>query len=211
MISIQQALEEVIADSPFLEDGMYHWYINFSSFASYIQPRIERITKKKVTVSSIKMWLTKYSQDKQKSITYKKFSIEDFYIKKHIKIIYMDKNLTTLEYIKNIHSEELPKENYLAIISGWREIWVIYDEKLSHIIEENIDLQSRKVELTGLSVIGIYMHDGAAVIWQVWSKFKIMIWSVWKWKSVLPVLHYINLLNGLFNKYILNYSFHISS
>lgn len=159
MISIQQALEEVIADSPFLEDGMYHWYINFSSFASYIQPRIEKITKKKVTVSSIKMWLTKYSQEKQKSIAYKKFSIEDFYIKKHIKIIYMDKTSETLELIKTIYSHEFSKENYLAIISWWREIWVIYDAKLADIIENHIDKKHRKLELEDLSTIWIYLDE----------------------------------------------------
>jgi hypothetical protein len=55
MISIQEALKKIISDSPFLEDGIYNSYINFSSFAEYIQPRVEQITKKKVTVSSIKM------------------------------------------------------------------------------------------------------------------------------------------------------------
>ena len=68
MISINQALKEIISDSPFLEDGIYNWYINFSSFANYIRPRIEQITKKKVTISSIKMWLTKYSKETQKII-----------------------------------------------------------------------------------------------------------------------------------------------
>jgi hypothetical protein len=55
MISIQDALTQIIADSPFWEDGLYHGYINFSSFASYIQPRVEQITQKNVTLSSIKM------------------------------------------------------------------------------------------------------------------------------------------------------------
>ena len=161
MISISQALEEIIADSPYIEDGMYHWYINFSSFASYIQPRIEQITKKKVTLSSIKMWLSKYSHEKQKAISYKTFNIEDFYIKKHIKIIYMDKTDETLQLIQKLYWSNFSKDDYLAIISGWREIWIIYDTKLSQAIEDHIDPIYRKLELSELSAIGIYLDDNA--------------------------------------------------
>ena len=161
MISINQALEEIIADSPFIEDGMYHGYINFSSFASYIQPRIEQITKKKVTLSSIKMWLTKYSHERQKAISYKKFNIEDFYIKKHIKIIYMNKTDETLQLIQKLYWSNFSKDDYLAIISGWREIWIIYDTKLSQAIEDHIHPVHRKLELSELSAIGIYLDDNA--------------------------------------------------
>ncbi len=161
MISIQKALKNIIGDSPFLEDGIYHWYINFSSFADYILPRVEQITKKKVTVSSIKMGLTEYSRNSHKSIQYKRFSIEDFYIKKNIKVIYMDKNSETTRLIHNIYGESFSTESYLAVISWWREIWVIYDAKLAAQIEWHISPKYRKLELEKLSAIGIYLDDDA--------------------------------------------------
>ena len=156
MISIQQALKEIISDSPFLEDGIYNWYINFSSFASYIKPRIEQITKKKVTISSIKMWLTKYSKETHKSIKYKKFNTWDFYVKKDIEIIYMDKNSETLDLIKNIPNN---KENYLAIISWWREISVIYDKKISDVINSRILEKYIKLKVKNLSIIWMYFEE----------------------------------------------------
>jgi len=156
MISIQQALKEIISDSPFLEDWIYNWYINFSSFASYIKPRIEQITKKKVTISSIKMWLTKYSKETHKSIKYKKFNTWDFYVKKDIEIIYMDKNSETLDLIKNIPNN---KENYLAIISWWREISVIYDKKISDVINSRILEKYIKLKVKNLSIIWMYFEE----------------------------------------------------
>jgi len=161
MISINKAIEEIVSDSPFLEDWIYHWYINFSSFANYIKPRIEQITKKKVTISSIKMWLTKYSKEKQRSITYKKFNTWDFYVKKNIEIIYMDKTIETLKLIKNIYDNDIKtsKDNYLAVISWWKEISVIYDTKLQEKINSQIPEKYIKLKLKELAIIWIYFDE----------------------------------------------------
>lgn len=159
MISINQALKEIISDSPFLEDWIYNWYINFSSFANYVKPRIEQITKKKVTISSIKMWLTKYSKGTQKNIKYKKFNTWDFYVKKNIEIIYMDKNSETLELIKNIFNNNFDKESYLSIISGGREISIIYDYKISEEINSYILEKNIKLKVKDLSIIWMYFEE----------------------------------------------------
>ena len=159
MISIQQALKEIISDSPFLEDGIYNWYINYSSFAEFIRPRIEQITKKKVTISSIKMWLTKYSKNAQKIVKYKKFDSGDFYVKKEIEIIYLNKNLETIELIKNIFETNFSKENYLAIISWGREISVIYDEKIKEKINSKISKNIIRKKIENLSLIWMYFDE----------------------------------------------------
>jgi hypothetical protein len=50
MISINNAITKLINESPFLEDGLYHEYINLTSLSQYIKPQIESITKKEVTI-----------------------------------------------------------------------------------------------------------------------------------------------------------------
>jgi hypothetical protein len=117
MISISKALEHIISESPFLEDALYHEYLNLSSFASYIKPRIEQITKKQVTLGSIKMSLSRYSIKQQKNITFKRFAIEDFFIKKNIHTLYMDKNPTNLQLIAELHLEQANTTHYMAHIS----------------------------------------------------------------------------------------------
>ncbi len=159
MISIQQALKEIISDSPFLEDWFYNGYINFSSFAEYIKPRIEQITKKKVTISSIKMWLTNYAKNARKTIKYKKYDSWDFYVKKNIEIIYLNKNNETLKIIKKIQENNFDRENYLAIISWWREISIIYDEKIWENIKNNIPENFIRKKLENLSLIWIYFDE----------------------------------------------------
>jgi hypothetical protein len=50
MISIKECVDIIVSDNIFLEDALYNDYLNLSSFALYIQPRIEQMTKKQVTI-----------------------------------------------------------------------------------------------------------------------------------------------------------------
>ncbi len=159
MISISQALKQIISDSPFLEDGIYNSYINFSSFAEYIKPRIEQITKKKVTTSSIKMWLTNYAKNSRKIVKYQNFNTWDFYVKKNIEIIYMNKNFETIKIIRKIQNQDFDRENYLAIISWWREISVIYDERIKENINSKIPEKYKRKKIENLSIIWMYFDE----------------------------------------------------
>ena len=46
MITLRDALEEIVSSNAFLEDAIYNSYLNISSFAEYIKPQIEKLTKK---------------------------------------------------------------------------------------------------------------------------------------------------------------------
>jgi hypothetical protein len=105
------------------------------------------------------MWLTKYSKNSQKIISYKKFDSWDFYVKKEIEIIYLNKNSETIKLIKNIFEENFWKENYLAIISWWREISVIYDEKIKEKINSKIPKNFIRKKIKNLSLIWMYFDE----------------------------------------------------
>jgi len=50
MISIKDTLEEMIMNHSFLEEALFYNYLNLSSFAEYIKIKIEKDTKKQVSV-----------------------------------------------------------------------------------------------------------------------------------------------------------------
>jgi hypothetical protein len=50
MISIKECVDVIVSDNLFLEDSLYNEYLNLSSFALYILPRVEQMTKKEVTI-----------------------------------------------------------------------------------------------------------------------------------------------------------------
>ncbi len=173
MISIAKALEKIIWESPFLEDAIYHEYLNLSSFAAYIQPQVENITKKEVSLGSIKMSLSRYQIKQHKNIKFKRFNVEDFFIKKNIHITYMDKNKKNLQIIADLHLDHMNTTHYMAHISWEREIAIIYDEKLAWEIEIKIPENRRKLQLNNLALIGIFLEeDNINDIWIIYTLTK---------------------------------------
>jgi len=158
MISIAKALNQIIHESPFLEDALYHEYLNLSSFASYIHPRVEQITKKQVSLWSIKMALTKYTVEKQDSISYQHFSANDCFIKKHISIVYLDKTSDLVSSLQQIHISK-NTHSYFASIVWEREIALIFDESMSEEIHRCIQYSQIKLKLENLSLIWIFLDE----------------------------------------------------
>lgn len=198
MISIQNALEKIIWESPYLEDGFYNWYINFSSFANYIKPRIEQITKKSISIDSIKMWLTKFSKNHQKNVAYTKFETGDFYVKKNIEIIYLEKNKTSENILKNLSFLLFNNDTFLTIISWEKDISIIYDAKIKEKISEIIPKNNIKKSLENLSIIWIYLNEN--FINQNWIIYnltkKISINNI----NILEIISTYSEVNFLINK-----------
>lgn len=48
--SIKQTLERLIRDNDFLEDGLYHGYVNLTSLATYLVPLVQKLSGKKTTI-----------------------------------------------------------------------------------------------------------------------------------------------------------------
>nr|MDD3720565.1 hypothetical protein [Candidatus Gracilibacteria bacterium] len=155
MISINTALDKIINESPFLEEGLYHEYINLTSFSEYIKPKIELITKKEVSIGAIKMALSRYIKNKQKIITYKRFDLNDFFIKKHINIIYTKNNIETFN-ITNINKSN---EDFITIIQGINNCSIVFNDNLKEKIEKIINKKDIILKLNNLSLIGINLDE----------------------------------------------------
>jgi len=61
MITISQAVYEIVNEKPFLNENLNDGIINVSSFSRYIKPQIEKRLNKKIEVGAIVMALKRYS------------------------------------------------------------------------------------------------------------------------------------------------------
>lgn len=59
MKKISDILGQVIGDQPFLEEALYHGFLNLTAFAEYIRPYVEETSQKTVSVHAIKMALSR--------------------------------------------------------------------------------------------------------------------------------------------------------
>lgn len=166
MISINTALDKIINESPFLEEWLYHEYINLTSFSEYIKPKIELITKKEVSIWAIKMALSRYIKNKQKIITYKRFDLNDFFIKKHINIIYTKNNIETFN-ITNINKSN---EDFITIIQWINNCSIVFNDNLKEKIEKIINKKDIILKLNNLSLIWINLDENRVnEIWIVYT------------------------------------------
>lgn len=170
MISINNALNIIINESPFLEDGLYNEYINLTSLANYIKPQIESLTKKEVTIWAIKMALSRYIKEKTKTIKYKKFNIENLFIKKNINIIYLKNKHEKFDWINNI---KLSDDDYLTTIQWNKNATIIYNDNLKKEIEKILPKEDIEMKIENLSLVWVFLEKNFVnEIWVIYTLTK---------------------------------------
>ncbi len=68
-VSIKKTLEKIIRDNDFLEDGLYHGYVNLTALSEYLLPTIQKLSGKHTTIGSVTMTLSRIAHTIQKTKT----------------------------------------------------------------------------------------------------------------------------------------------
>lgn len=156
MISIKECVYKIVIESQFLEDSLYNDYLNLSSFALYIRPRIIQMTKKDVTIWSIKIALSRMAKQKQKSIQYKKFSTDNIFVRNNITIITLTNTLDSDILIKKIQALKIHSDkNYFGIIQWINETDIIFSKSMRDWIHNIVSDNDLKLKLEWLWLIWI--------------------------------------------------------
>lgn len=177
MISIKNTLEQIIMNHSFLEEALFYDYLNLSSFAEYIKTKIEKETKKQVSIGAIKMALSRISKKKMKSnIKYFRFSFDDIFVKKWVWIINIEKNPENTTILDSIHQITINKTNeYLSITQWLKEINIVYSERLEDSILSKINPSFIRLHLKDLSIIWLNltkeMIDDVGLFYEISKRF----------------------------------------
>ncbi len=164
MITLKEALTQVIKENNFIEDALYNDYLNLTWFAIYIKPYIDNKLQKQISISSIKMALSRYSYGWVASRKQKILLPKDFYIKDNISIFYIENNCKNYQKILALY-EKLEKQNsYFSFINWSREISVI-----TNIC--NPDIKDYKLKLENLVIIWVYLPED--FLYQKWMFYHI--------------------------------------
>ena len=160
MISIKNCVDKIVSDNLFLEDSLYNDYLNLSSFALYILPRIKQMTKKEVTIWSIKVALSRIAKEKQKSIKYQKIDYDNIFIKKNISVISLNNSDRSINSIKKVQLLNLwTDKNYFWVIQWITETDIVYSKNLKAWVEKLINKCDIKLKLGDLWAIWIHLDE----------------------------------------------------
>lgn len=151
MITISQAVREIISEDPFLYQVLSQKIVNLHQLAKKIQPQVEKITYKTVKIQSIVMALARATETlEEKNLT--QFIRQNLYhlqIKTPIFEIVLEKNQKNLQKLEKIFGK---KDSLLGVIIGDKEINLIGDEKLIDLIKKIFIPKKLLSNLASLSI-----------------------------------------------------------
>lgn len=85
--SIKKTLEKIIRENDFLEDGLYHGYVNLTSLSLYLLPTVQKLSGKKTTTGSLTMTLSRIAQEIQKTTPRIRIRPEDLRVRTGISYV----------------------------------------------------------------------------------------------------------------------------
>lgn len=180
MITISEAVEEIISGYPFLEELIVDGIINYSALARKIKKDVEKITYKDVKTGAIIMALRRLSQEIKPKIKLKKLlkGSNDITVRSNlVELVVKNYNFSADKYQKIIKIAQ-GKEYFITVTQGIFETVIIASNQLFEKIEKILkkekiayiikDLSSITIHLPedNVSMVGVYYLFLKALAWQ---------------------------------------------
>ncbi|MBI2017677.1 ACT domain-containing protein [Candidatus Daviesbacteria bacterium] len=180
MISVSDALNEIISTQPFIEEGLARGLINYSAYAREVKPMFEKRLYKDLTEGSIVMALKRISEKLNKKPK-KENSL-------NLTNLTVRSNLTEFTYL---YSESLPnkqkelfnhlseeKDVYCAVSQGIRETTFIASPEATLAIERIFSSANLIAKIEDLSSVSIHLPKEVVYIPGVYySVLKMLAWE----------------------------------
>jgi hypothetical protein len=182
MITIAEAVKEIVKNSPLLDEGISMGIINYSSLARSIKPQIEEKVFKTVQVGAIVMALKRFS----KNVTFKSSQVKhifekdpDMIVRSHLVEYTIANSATLIEKHRMFFNKVGHEHKYFFIITqGVFETAMIISSELKTLVDQNFKDEKIISQMEGLSSItiqlppenvttpGLYGHILKALGWE---------------------------------------------
>ncbi len=185
MISVSDALNEIISNYPFIEEGLSKGIVNYSAFAREIKPQIEKRLYKTVKEGAIVMALKRMSPKFAKSG--KNNNLTDITVRSNLSEFTFQNSQTLLEKTRELFNSIGTKQDLLCTLSeGIRETTYIVSSVLANTIKELFKQEQLIANLNNLSSITIRLPKEVVYIPGVY--YQILKKLAWENINVIEVL-----------------------
>lgn len=188
MISISDALNEIILTNPFIEEGLNRGLINYSAFAREVKPQIEERLYKQVKVGAIVMALKRISENLSKnSKKQPSLNLTDLTVRSNLSEITVLNSPTLPEKNQELLNEVLSKKDIICTFSeGIRETTFIMSSILAKDFKRIFKSETAVSEINNLSSITIRLPQEVVYIPGVY--YQILKMLAWENINVIEVL-----------------------
>ncbi len=169
MISISQAVENIIKVKPFLTEGLSDGLINISALARIIQPDVEQQTHKQVKLGAIVMALnrlpTKQITNFSKEIDNLRSMLGDIIVRSDL-TDYTFRNSDTLAkcHLKVFESITHHADIFYTMVRGVNESNLVISSLYTQLVDKYFKKETLYKKTENLSAITIKLHENNTMI-----------------------------------------------
>lgn len=157
MISISDCLEDIIKDSPFIEEGLNRGIINLSAYSREVKPVIEKRLFKDIKSGAIVMALKRISEKiKSRPQNRLEINLTDITVRSNLMEITFANSATLPDKQKQLLNELAnQKDIFCTVSNGVRETTFIASASAESIIKKIFTAESELAKIDNLSSITI--------------------------------------------------------
>lgn len=158
MISISDALEEVIQGYPLIEEGLSKGIINYSAFAREIKPQLEKRLYKDIKEGALVMALKRISLklSERKGVKNIPFTLSDLTVKSNLSEYTFENSETLLEKQRQLFNANIhKKDTFFTFTQGIWETTLIASSEIAKKIKTIFAGENMTAHINNLSSITI--------------------------------------------------------
>lgn len=207
MISISDALNEIIRGYPFLEEGLSRGIINYSAFAREVKPQIEKRLYKSVKEGAIVMALKRISERLVKNSRQKdQINLTDLTVRSNLTEFTFLNSESLIDKQRELFNKLAEqKDVFCAVSQGIRETTFIASIEAALAIERIFSSESLVAKIDHLSSITIHLPKETAETPGVY--YQILKQLAWENINVVEVISTLSELTIVFNERDINQAF----
>jgi len=167
MITVPEVAKKIIERSRYLSEAISKGFINYSSLARYMQPEIEQMLIKNVSVASIMMALKRLEKELKPNSNYNKVFIKkpEIIIRSNLILISVSKKITlsnSIEFLFENHG--VSETSYITSQDNFAQLTISKKDILIFI--SNLSALSIKLPKEALKTPGIYYFFLKSLAWE---------------------------------------------
>ncbi|MBI5224092.1 hypothetical protein HY990_06760 [Candidatus Micrarchaeota archaeon] len=162
MLSIAHAVEKIISEKPFIQEGLSRGIINNAALASEMIPQVEQILKRKVKFSAVNMSIRRLSEKLEKRFTSLAHFDQnaDVTLRSDLIQIVIHKMEDVQDHIRKVYDlVDYKKGDFLTITQGIYELMIITNSRHEKQILQTFPRNQIKKTFRNLSGITIRLPD----------------------------------------------------
>lgn len=163
MVTTLQALEEIIKQTPFLEEGLAKGIINLSALARDLKPRVEKRLYKKTTEAALVMSLKRLSPTfkKKRGNVHELKKIKNLTVRSGLmEIAFSASRMSSTVYERILESTRKQPDLFVNFSQGAVEVAVILNQSLEKMVKKVIPSNAVIGEIRDMAAITLKLDPG---------------------------------------------------